>query len=330
MNNGDTIKELMDKSTNYLKKKNFRDAKSEVEIMLSHILNMDRLDIYLNLDKKIEGENFEKFSNAIKQRVDKKPVSYIIQNHQFLNLELKVKPGVFIPRPETEILVQKVFEYISTRLTKRFNILDIGTGCGNIPVALAIKSNMVRITAIDKSYEAIELAKENSQLHRVDKKIRFFQFDIFNDDFNKLRKQTRRLDLVISNPPYISESQLPELPDEIRLFEPMEALNGGKDGLDFVKKIVLMANGLLKYDGRLFIEIGDGQADASKAFASKYFNASFAKDLNGIQRVLIAEKKNRNKKAFFDSRHRIVRQGKKGKMPEKHRRTRTQHKKDKR
>jgi release factor glutamine methyltransferase len=293
MNNQITIKELIDKSTNFLKKRHIQNPKSDVEILLAEILKSDRLDLYLNLDKKVEAEKVNQMREAIKLKGKKMPVSYILKSHQFMHLKLKINQNVFIPRPETEILVESVMKILSNNITHKFYILDIGTGCGNIPIAIATKSSLVRILAIDNSYQAIKLAEQNANLYRVSKKIDFFQFDILNDDYQKLKARTKRLDIVVSNPPYIPKKALASLPDEIKLYEPMDAISGGEDGLSFIKKIILIANGLLKRNGFLLMEIGDNQADDVKRIANKFFDIRFQKDLNGIDRIFIGTKKQR-------------------------------------
>jgi len=221
------------------------------------------------------------------------PVQYVAGKVNFMGLELKVRPGVFIPRPETELLVEKVF-YAAGAIRNTpsasprgehdaIRILDLCTGSGNIAISLAKTLKDAKIIASDISDEALAVAGENAELHNC-KNIEFIKSDLFD------KLSIERFDIIVSNPPYVSESDWPELPKDV-LCEPRLALYAGRGGLDFYKRIFREAAAFLKRDGYLFMEIGYNQKDSViDLINGKWELREIVKDYNGIDRIIIARR----------------------------------------
>lgn len=263
---------------------------NENELILCDLLNCKFIDLHLNnlSPDSLSKEKRPLFLTIKEKRAKGEPLQYILGKCEFLCLEFKVRPGVFIPRPETEILVEKTIEIVRCQMPDaRCQILDIGTGSGNIAVSLAKNIQNSKITTVDISQEAIDLAKENAKLHGVMDKIEFIKADIFSATAYELRPMS--YDLIISNPPYIKSADIERLQIEVQQ-EPRVALDGGTDGLDFYRNIIKLSSVFLKPGGILLFEIGFGQAqDISKivkAFGG-FEVVKIIKDYNRIERVVI-------------------------------------------
>jgi len=214
------------------------------------------------------------------------PLQYITGNTNFMGLELKVQPGVFIPRPETELLVEKTLNVLSAIRypLNAIRILDLCTGSGNIAISLAKTLKNAKIVASDISDEAIEIAKDNAKFHNCEN-IEFVKSDLFD----KLDKQL--FDVIVSNPPYVSGEDWQDLPKHV-LCEPRLALYAGQDGLDFYKRIFREAAAFLKKDGYLIMEIGYNQKDSLiDLIDGKWELQEIVRDYNAIDRITVIRKK---------------------------------------
>ena len=215
------------------------------------------------------------------------PIQYLIKKVFFYGLEFKVTEEVFIPRPETEIIVEAVLDIIRDKSMLKPQIVDIGTGCGNIAISLTKHITSCKITATDISKISLKIAKDNAKRHNLINKITFLEGDLF-----KPLDIKRKKDIIISNPPYVSLNELDNLQSEVKK-EPKLALFGGKDGLYFYKNIINEAPLYLKSSGSLVLELAKDRANPVKDAIkdSLHFrNPTFIKDYNGINRVVIAEK----------------------------------------
>ncbi|MFC1645573.1 peptide chain release factor N(5)-glutamine methyltransferase [Candidatus Omnitrophota bacterium] len=260
----------------------------ELELILTDIFNCSRANLYLNAHSMtFKDKEFKALEKILKDRGRTKPIQYILGHTEFLGFRLNVKRGVLIPRQETEILAKVVIDEVSGKKGKS-TILDIGTGSGCIAIALAKFSHNVDITATDVSKEAIDLAKENAKLLKVEEKIRFLKSDLFN---HKFFKPSLEFDIIVSNPPYVPTSEI-GIFDISVTNEPKIALDGGGDGLDFYRRISKEAGSFLKKEGLLFLELGQGQ---SKRMQELFFDGwaveKFIKDYQGIERICIIKKK---------------------------------------
>ncbi|OGX23436.1 MAG: protein-(glutamine-N5) methyltransferase, release factor-specific [Omnitrophica WOR_2 bacterium RIFCSPHIGHO2_02_FULL_45_21] len=263
---------------------------TEKEILLSSILNCPRSSLYsggLFLSAKV----LKKLSRCLSLRSEGFPLQYILGEVEFFGLIFKLDKRVFIPRPETEILVETAINSAASlrpSVCGQIKILDIGTGSGCIAVALAKNLAKARIIAIDISREALEIARQNARLNGAEERIHFIQSDLLS----ALPHPLSAYDLLISNPPYIRSQDIEHLQKELK-YEPRIALDGGCSGLDFYRRIIRQAPRLLKKDGLLLMEIGFGQYDKIKNIFEKTGNfkiIDLVKDYNKIERVIIGQR----------------------------------------
>ncbi|HEX9916856.1 MAG TPA: peptide chain release factor N(5)-glutamine methyltransferase [candidate division Zixibacteria bacterium] len=276
--------EVLQEAKAKLKKKKAQTAQLEAELILSSVLKCERIKLHLDPKRVLTKAEHKLFEKLLKQRLSGKPLQYTLGEAYFFGYKFKVNPNVLIPRPETEILVSEVISLLRTKENSK--IIDLGTGCGNIATGLALNLKDAFIFATDISPNALKVAKLNAKLNRVEDRIKFLCGDLFKPIKTKF-------DAIVSNPPYVSEKEYTKLPDEIKNFEPKEALLAGKDGLEYIKKIVEQAPGFLNKDGILALEIGFGQERKVKelVFNSKFLKLiEIKKDLSGIPRVMLARK----------------------------------------
>ncbi|MFH1761041.1 MAG: peptide chain release factor N(5)-glutamine methyltransferase [bacterium] len=280
-----SILSLLNATRDYLEKKKIENPRLQTELLLCEVICCKRLDLYLNFDKPVKPAELSCFRNMVKRTAQGEPIQYIIGHVDFMGNRIKVDPRVLIPRFETEILVQKAAEVLSS-FNNCWNkkILDLCTGSGCISVAIANLVPEINITATDISPLALALAFDNAKTNGVDNRIQFKQSDLFNS-----LETDEKFNLIVSNPPYISEDEYKILPASITAYEPSIALLAGKDGLDYYRHIFLKARTLMVENGILMLEIGDKQANTVAALAESHnwrvkelFN-----DLNSIPRVAV-------------------------------------------
>ena len=283
------IIDLIKRSTSYLKEKGIENPRTSTEILLGFVLNLKRIDLYLNFDRILFESELLKFRKVIKRRADKEPVQYITGSTEFMSLPFNVNPDVLIPRPETEILVETIINIAKERWKeeKIIKILDIGTGSGNIAVSLAKYIENSEIIAIDINEEILEAAKANAKLNSVSRKITFENLSIFDTTQNKFNN----LHIIVSNPPYISSHEFPNLQDDVRLYEPEKSLHDNGDGLSFYKVICEKGKNWLISNGMIFAEIGIGIG--SKVFnlfkSNGFSDIKILKDYRRIERIIFCE-----------------------------------------
>lgn len=256
----------------------------DVEILLQKALGgVDRLYIHLNLSKELEIEQEEIFLRFIEERLKGRPIAYIVNNREFMGLDFYVKEGVLIPRPDTEILVEEIIELCKGK--DDLDILDIGTGSGAITVSLAKYIEKSRLTSLDISEIALEIAKKNAKSNGVIDKINFIKSDLFQ----QIVGTNLKFDIIVSNPPYIRKRDIDELHTQVKDYEPYNALEGGIDGLDFYRNITEQSKNYLKPGGILAYEVGHDQAEeVVKIMQNNGYNKIYIKkDLQGIDRVVI-------------------------------------------
>ena len=241
--------ELINTGSNKLRQKKIFTSRLDAEILLSKILNKKREEILINLDQKICKNNVLKYKKLIQRRSLNEPVAYILKEKEFWSKNFFVSSDTLIPRPETELMVEKLVKIFKGN---KISILDIGTGCGCILISLLSELNNSKGVGIDISKKAITVAKKNAKKHRMIDNTAFFNKSL-DSEFN------RKFDLIVSNPPYIKSKDLKNLSDDIKKYEPMLALDGGNDGLDLIKKVIYKARNILKFKGMLALEIGNEQ-----------------------------------------------------------------------
>lgn len=261
--------------------------KLDTEILLQKALgNVDRLYIQLNLDKKLSDEELDLFNNMMEDRLNGRPIAYIVNHREFMGLDFYVEEGVLIPRPDTEALVEEVIELAENK--EDLNIVDIGTGSGAISVSLAKYINKSHVYSLDISDKALDIGKKNAISNKVESKIDFIKSDLFTS----IKDKGLLLDIVVSNPPYIRRDDIKTLHTQVKDYEPYIALEGGEDGLDFYRAITEQSIDYLKENGILAFEVGHDQADDVCSIMSEngFNNIYTKKDLQGIDRVVIGFK----------------------------------------
>ena len=261
--------------------------KLDTEILLQKALgDVDRLYIQLNLDKKLSNEELKCFNEMINDRLNGRPIAYIVKNREFMALDFYVEEGVLIPRPDTEPLVEEVIEL--SKGMKDVTIVDIGTGSGAISVSLAKYIKNSYVYSLDISDKALSIGKKNAVNNEVDDKIEFIKSDVFTG----IKDRNLKLDIIVSNPPYIKKEDIKTLHTQIKDYEPYIALEGGEDGLDFYRTITEKSLKYLKSNGILAFEVGHDQAnDVCTIMENHGYKKIYTKkDLQGIDRVVIGFK----------------------------------------
>lgn len=255
-----TVLEGIQKSAEFLAKKSIESPRLQAELLLAHVLGLERMKLYLNFERVLAPAEVDRFRDLIRRRGQREPLQHIVGSTSFCGLELAVNRHVLVPRPETELLAEAGWTFLSTHNPQPSTALDFGTGSGCLAIALAVKSPDARVHALDLSADALEIAKQNAARHQVLQRIQF----VCGDGFAALPEGSR-FDLIISNPPYVATAEIESLEPEVRDYDPRSALDGGADGLDFYRRFAAEARPFLQTGGRLMLEFGDGQADAIKA-----------------------------------------------------------------
>jgi release factor glutamine methyltransferase len=292
-----TVLEAIQKSADFLAKRDVESPRLQAELLLAHRLKMPRMKLYLNFDRALSTEETDTYRDWIKRRSQREPLQHIIGSISFCGYEITVNRCALVPRPETEILAESGWTFLSTlnspstlevgraypRADLPVTALDVGTGTGCIAIALAAKCPNAKILASDISPDALVLAKENAAKNNV--QIEFLQ----GDGFAALPSDAR-FDLIISNPPYIPTAEIETLQPEVRDFDPRQALDGGADGLDFYRRFALEAKTFLKPGGKIMLEFGDGQAPAIREIFEneKWIVEAVKDDYSQRARILIA------------------------------------------
>jgi release factor glutamine methyltransferase len=271
-------REALARARDILTKSGIEDASLEGEVLARHVLDIDRAQLYSDLDLKLSPEQEKSLYRLLERRSRGEPSAYITGHREFYGLDFKVDPRVLIPRPESELLVELAVDLARGNSIKK--IADIGTGCGAIAVSLAVHLPEASVYATDISPGALEVARTNCQRHGVAERVKLLCGDL-------LEPLEESVDMAVANLPYVRERDLRK--NAALGFEPMVALDGGKDGLDKIKKLRLQAGKRLKRGGYLLLEIGEGQAPAVSALWRKTFPETAIevhKDLAGKARAV--------------------------------------------
>ncbi|HEY1716725.1 MAG TPA: peptide chain release factor N(5)-glutamine methyltransferase [Verrucomicrobiae bacterium] len=300
-----TVLEGIQKGAEFLGKKNAESPRLQVELLLAHLLKMPRMKLYLDFERVLTTEETNNFRELIKRRAAREPLQHIIGSTSFCGFEIAVNRHALVPRPETELLAELGWNFLSTFNLQPSTALDFGTGTGCISIALAAKCPNAKIVATDISADALALAKENAGRNNVAERIEFLQGDGFtalkvvgqasslsSEETNPTGKMPVPLqfDLIISNPPYIPTAEIETLEPEVKNFDPRNALDGGADGLDFYRKLALEAKPFLKPDGKIMLEFGDRQSEVIRNIFEneKWIVEAVKEDYSQRERILIA------------------------------------------
>ena len=260
------IIELINSASRQLKDKKIYSHKLDSEILLSKVLKKTREELIVNLEQKIAPQEISYFNSLIHRRSLKEPIAYILKEKEFWSRNFLVNNNTLIPRPETELMVEKIVKIFKT---KDIFVLDIGTGTGCILLSILSELKNSKGIGIDISSKAIKIASANSKKHKLTQRTKFYKRSLDEIYHN-------RFDLIVSNPPYIMRKDIKNLNEDIKKFEPKLALDGGNDGLDVIKKVIYKSRSILKIKGMLALEIGNEQfKKVSKILKSNRFKTRY-------------------------------------------------------
>lgn len=284
-----TVNEAINQAAHKFSRHGISNARFNAEVLLAHLLKKDRAWLITHSKETLESTGQQLFEDAVRRRVKREPLQYIIGSQEFWGLEFTVTSDVLIPRPETELIVEAAIT--AAQNVPSPLIVDLCTGSGCIAVSLAKELPAAQIFALDLSEKALVVARENARTHGVTGRIRFLDGDLL-EPLEELDIRAK-VDMIVTNPPYVRTGDRVTLQPEVRDYEPAMALFAGPLGTDFHQRIIASAPEYLKQHGRLIMEMGLGQAEAlvklvreSKAYGA----AEVLKDLAGIERVIVAQK----------------------------------------
>lgn len=279
-----TIKEALAAARAYLNVKGILGAALDAEVLLMHCTGLDRVALLRDDHLVLTPDQEAAFSKLVERRGKAEPIAYLTGRREFMGLDFAVDPRVLIPRPETEMMVERVLGFPNKRI-----IIDVGAGSGAVAVSLATFLPDAQIYATDISAQALEVAQKNASRHRVGERIAFFQGDLL-EPLRGLGLEGRA-DVITANLPYVPSRELPELMPDVRLYEPALALDGGTDGLDLYRRLIPAAREFLASQGHLLMEITPGQGDILlRLLSADGWQARVEFDLAGLERLVLARK----------------------------------------
>nr|HQI50404.1 peptide chain release factor N(5)-glutamine methyltransferase [bacterium] len=281
-----TVLQLIQWSSEYLTGKGFTNGRLLSERLLAHLLQLRRVDLYVQFDRPLEAGELARYKALFLRLVAHEPLQYLLGETEFMSLRFLVGPGALIPRPETELLVEKALARARVMLQEQdaLRIIDLGTGTGCIAIALAEALPQAAVTALDSSTAALKWARKNCELHGLAGRVTLLQQDLKAPLPPEWRGS---FDLAVANPPYIRSADWQGLDPEIRDHEPHEALFGGEDGLDAYRSLAQQLPPLLRNGGEAFVEIGDGMAAVvGELFKPGFQNVELFHDLAGKERLV--------------------------------------------
>ncbi len=287
-----TVRSVLQWTTDFFAQHDLASARLDAEVLLAHVLEQDRLALYLHYEDKVPGSALQAYKQLIRRRVNREPIAYITGMREFYSISFAVEPSVLIPRPETEHLVEYVLEHVKgdagTTGQEALRLLEIGTGSGNLCIALAKHLPQAQIVSLDVSFSAIAVAMKNLRGHPdCSERIRLVQGDLLEG----LHPERARFHLIVSNPPYVPNESWDDLAPEVREYEPRVALDGGRRGTEILHRILHSAARFLLPDGALVVEIGEDQAEAMAGMAEEtghYRQSRVLEDYAGKPRVFVA------------------------------------------
>lgn len=282
------VSEELKRGAEYLLEAGIEHYRLESEILLSHVLQMPREKLYVHDKLEIKGGDYARWTSVLNERKRKKPIAYILGRKEFMSMDFWVDDRVLIPRPETELIIERVLSVADGKEDYEWQIVDLGTGSGNLAISLAYYLPESKIWATDISEKALEVARTNAERNGSGNRVNFLRGDWFAA--TEGWHLEREVDFVVSNPPYLTYVEMRSLPPDVR-YEPEIALDGGEDGLKFYEKIIGDSLRFLKKGGTLFLEIGVRQKDEVVDLINKsggFCNTKITKDYSGFDRVIEA------------------------------------------
>lgn len=285
-----TVLEIIQRSSAFLERKGVESPRLQIELMLAHMLQLPRLNLYLNFNRVLADGELDTIRGLLQRRADREPLQHILGSASFCGLEMVVTRDVLVPRPETELLAERAWKFLRQREAsgqRSLRVLDFGTGSGCLAIALAVKIPHAQVRAIDVSEAALNVARQNALRHHVAERVHFHA----GNGFAAL-PEPFQFDLLVSNPPYIPSAQVDTLEPEVREHDPRVALDGGSDGLDFYRRLAVESPRFLTAGARVMLEIGDGQEeDIRQLFCPPdWIVETVEKDYSKQPRILIAHR----------------------------------------
>ncbi len=280
-----TIKEALQFGASYLAEHQLRSPREDAELLVASILQCERSFLYTYPEEQLSSGRQRLFHQWLTRRGQHYPLQYLRGKQEFYGREFLVRPGVFIPRPETELLLEAALELLGQSLEKELQIADVGTGSGCVAVTLACEEPRARVAAIDISSAALQAARQNAEFHRCQGQIRFYE----GAALHPLKAQQQRLHLVISNPPYVSTLDRESIDLAVSRYEPDEAVFSGKSGHEMYLELFRQGGEVLRPEGKLIVELGWGEAASVTRLAEEngWFLEETRKDLAGTDRCAI-------------------------------------------
>jgi release factor glutamine methyltransferase len=287
-----TIQKLLNWTTEYLAGKGIESPRLSAELLISHTVGLTRIELYTQFDRSVPPGQLDQLRDVVKRAGQNEPIAYLVGRTEFYSLQINVTPDCMVPRPETELLVERAIEFLRTRRSGTQYVCDLCTGSGCIAVAIAENFSDARIIATDICDAALAVAAGNVKKHQLSDRINLLCGDLFDPVISGL--DVTEFDLILSNPPYVSTAEYEKLDKNVKDYEPKKALFAGDHGLDVYCRIIEKAGRFLKPDGALILEIGYAQGQAVKELlenTGEYSEIKIEKDFHNNDRIVKALKK---------------------------------------
>ncbi|MBE6081827.1 peptide chain release factor N(5)-glutamine methyltransferase [Acidilutibacter cellobiosedens] len=284
------IKDLIRMGIKKLDRRKYSNPPLECVLLLAYLLDVDKTYIYIHNNEEVPSSVEDKYFSLIDERRKGYPIQYILKEKEFMGISFYIEEGVLIPRPDTEVLVQYVLDYIDEKYKEGdIKVVELGTGSGCISLSIAYYNKNVFVYSVDIDKKANAVAEENSRRLKLSDRVKILEGDLFQGIKNMGLKNS--VDIIVSNPPYIPEDEIFGLQDEIKKYEPLWALDGGEDGLNYYRRIIPQSKEYLKNRGILVFEMGFDQGRKIKELMEKgnFRNINILKDLQGLDRVITGE-----------------------------------------
>lgn len=277
-----TVKELLDRTTTYFRERGIPSPRLETELILGHVLGVDRVGVYLLFDRPLTDPEVEKVRGLVRRRAAREPLAWVLGKKEFYGRDFVVGPGVLVPRPDTETLIESALAVLGD--ADPLYVADVGSGTGCIGLTLCLERPGLRLYAVDRSPEALACTRANVEAHQLGSRVAVIPGDLLGSI-----PPARPVDWVVSNPPYIPTDDLAGLEPEVRDHEPRLALDGGSDGLVVYRRLIPAAAARAR--SGVIVEVGQGQAAAVAAMMTAAgLEVDIHKDLGGVERVVRGRK----------------------------------------
>jgi len=285
-----TIQKLLNWTTKYLTNKGVDSPRLSAELLISHVTGLKRIELYTQFNRQVPKQELDHLHDLVKRAGLQEPVAYLTGKTEFYSLELEITSECLIPRPETELLVQRAIEFLRTRYGTQY-VCDLCTGSGCIAVAIAKNFPDARIIVTDISAAALDVAARNVEKYKLNENVQLLCGDLFEPIIQQL--DVKQFDLIVCNPPYVSTTEYEKLDKNVKDYEPQSALLAGTDGLDVYRKIIEKVDNFLKSGATLMLEIGYAQGSAVKDLLEQsgiFSEVKIEKDFHDNDRIVSAQK----------------------------------------